>query len=209
MLGERIRSARRLRRMTQADLGAAADTTGGHISKVETGKSGLLWEMLASVALALGVSSDWLIGITDSSVPADDRAVDQCLMGFVPVHRLVTIAGVTKGTVYTTDSGVIPFRRSWLDQNEMDPKAANVFRVHGDSMAPTLTDGAAILVDYKRNHLREGGIFVFKHGESLLVKRAHFDGSWWFVSDNPEYDPIVLREDAYIFGEVRWTGRAF
>ena len=209
MLGRRIRAARERAGLTQSELGAALDKTGGQIGKVETGRSGLLWAALAEAARALRVSSDWLIGLTDDPTPAEDRVGASCLIDFVPVHGLVTIAGVTKGTVYTTDSGVIPFRRSWLDQNQMDPKAANVFRVHGDSMAPTLTDGAAILVDYRRNHLREGGIFVFKHGESLLVKRAHFDGGWWFVSDNPEYDPIVLREDAYIFGEVRWTGRAF
>ena len=209
MLGERIRAARRLRGLTQADLGAAADTTGGYISKVETGISGLLWEMLAQVARALGVSSDWLIGLTDDPMPADERAVDDSLVDFVPVHRSATIAGVKKGNVFAQDTGVIPFRRSWLDLTEIDPAAANVFRVHGDSMAPTLTHGSAILVDYQRNILREDGIFVFQQGASLMVKRAHFDDGWQFLSDNPEYDPVVLREDAHIYGEVKWNGRAF
>ena len=209
MLGERVKQARERAGMTQSELGAVFDKTGSLVTKIETGHSGLRWPALAKVARVLRVSADWLIGLTDDPTPSQDRVDGSCLIDFVPVHGLVTIAGVSKGTVYTTDSGVIPFRRSWLDQNEIDRKAANVFRVHGDSMAPTLTDGAAILVDYKRNNLREGGIFVFKHGESLLVKRAHFDGGWWFVSDNPEYVPIVFEEDAYIFGEVKWTGRAF
>ena len=161
------------------------------------------------VASVLNVSADWLIGLTDNPIPADDRTVDECLVDFVAVHRSEAIAGVTTGNVYTQDSGVIPFRRSWLDQEGIDREAANVFRVHGDSMEPTLTDGSAILVDYNRKNLRDDGIFVFKQGEALLVKRAHFDNGWWFVSDNPKYGPFALREGAYIFGEVKWNGRAF
>ena len=167
------------------------------------------WPALAKVARVLRVSTDWLVGLTDDPTSAADRLLDDSLVDFVPVHRSATIAGVTKGNVFAQDTGVIPFRRSWLDLKEIDPDAANVFRVQGDSMEPTLINGSAILVDYKRKDLREDGIFVFKHGAALLVKRAHFDNGWGFVSDNPEYDPIMLLQDTYIFGEVRWTGRGF
>ena len=209
MLGKRIREAREGAGLTQSELGAVLDRTGGLIGKVETGNSGLRWPALAKVARALRVSSDWLIGLTDNPIPADERGVDECLVDFVAVHRSEAVAGVTTGNVYTQDSGVIPFRRSWLEREGIDRTAANVFRVHGDSMEPTLTNSSAILVDYNRKNLREAGIFVFQQGEALLVKRAHFDNGWWFVSDNPKYGPFALREDAYIFGEVKWNGRAF
>ena len=209
MLGKRIRKARQRAGMTQTELGAAVDRTGSHFTKVETGNSGLPWAVLARVASVLNVSADWLIGLTDNPIPADEREVDECLVDFVAVHRSEAIAGITTGNVYTQDSGVIPFRRSWLEREGIDRTEANVFRVHGDSMEPTLTDGSAILVDYNRKNLRDDGIFVFKQGEALLVKRAHFDNGWWFVSDNPKYGPFPLREDAYIFGEVKWNGRAF
>lgn len=204
MLGKRVKQARERAGMTQSELGAVFDKTGSLVTKIETGHSGLRWPALAKVARVLRVSSDWLIGLTDDPTPVADSLVD-----YVPVHRSATIAGVNKGNVFAQDTGVIPFRRSWLDLTEIDPAAANVFRVHGDSMAPTLTDGSAILVDYKRNILREDVIFVFQQGTALLVKRAHFDDGWRFVSDNPEYDPIALRGDARIFGEVKWNGRTF
>ena len=209
MLGKRIRESRQRAGLTQTELGVAVDRTGSHITKVETGHSGLPWAVLARVARVLHVSADWLIGLTDNPMPADERAADQCLLDFVPVHKSTAIAGVAKGTVYAQDGGVVPFRRGWLDLEGIDPDAANVFRVHGESMEPTLIQGSAILVDYQRTELREDGIFVFKQGAALLVKRAHFDNGWWFTSDNPEYGPVALREDAYIFGEVKWTGRVF
>jgi phage repressor protein C with HTH and peptisase S24 domain len=209
MLGIRIREARERAGLTQAELGAVLDRTGGLIGKVETGHSGLLWTSLGTVARVLHVSADWLLGLTNDPKPADERVVDDSLVDYVPVHRSATIAGATKGNVFAQDSGVIPFRRAWLDLEGIDPDAANVFRVHGDSMEPTLTHGSAILVDYQRKDLRQGGIFVFKQGASLLVKRANFDWSWWFTSDNPKYGRIALREEAYIFGEVKWNGRVF
>ena len=209
MLGQRVKQARERAGMTQSELGAVFDKTGSLVTKIETGHSGLRWPALAKVARVLRVSSDWLIGLTDDPTAAADREALRCTVDFVPVHKSVAVAGVTKGTVYTMDSGVIPFRRSWMELQGIDWDGAQVFRVHGDSMEPTLTDGSAILVDYGRRVLREGGIFVFQRGAALLVKRARFDIAWSFVSDNTAYGPIGRQEGDYIFGQVKWNGKAF
>ena len=209
MLGQRLRCARLRAGMTQIEMGAALDLTGSHMTKVETGVSGLRWRTLAAAAHLLNVSVDWLVGLTEDPMSARERLDSGCPVDFVPVHISAAVAGVAESTIYAMESGIIPFRRSWMEQQAIDWNQAAVFRIHGDSMDPTLPHGSAILVDYARTQLRDGGLFVFRIGDCWLVKRARYSGEWRFVSENPYYSQIPFEDDTVVIGEVKWCGRTF
>ena len=76
-------------------------------------------------------------------------------------------------------------------------------------MEPTLPDGSAIVVDRNRSRLREGGIYVVRTHDGLLVKRVERDsgGEWRLMSDNPDWDPVPWPGGAKVYGEVKWVAK--
>ena len=80
------------------------------------------------------------------------------------------------------------FRRDWLRKHGLDPRQCCVLEVMGESMEPTLVDGASILVNLARQRRRAGRIYVIRTDDGLIVKRAakDADGAWQLVSDNPD-----------------------
>ena len=75
VIGERLVEARRRAGMNQAELGAAI---GGYsqsmMSHIEAGRTPLRFERAVEVARELGVSLDWLTGLTDDPTPAAELA---------------------------------------------------------------------------------------------------------------------------------------
>ena len=55
-------------------------------------------------------------------------------------------------------------------------------------MEPTLADGCAVLVELGRRRPRDGGIYVIRIGDELIVKRVVRapEAGWLLVSDNPD-----------------------
>lgn len=66
-IGKNIRKARRAKGWTQAQLAAAVDCTTPHMTNVENANTKLSLAMLVSVAQALGVSTDELIGVSPNA----------------------------------------------------------------------------------------------------------------------------------------------
>ena len=175
------------------------------------------------------MSADYLLGLTDDPTPAADR-------DSVPTHAIAepdptyntdghqddpeetieqlaevaAAAGVGAQVYDETTTGRVPFRRSWLRRNRIDPANCHIISVRGESMEPTLPDGCSIIVDRNRLELQTGCMYVMRTEEGLVVKRAKQNAQgWWLMSDNPEWAPLFLTEETDIIGEVRWAGRTF
>ena len=208
MLGQRLLNIRRKRGMTQTELAAAMGDRYGHsaISQAETGKQGLRLDGLARAAEALNVSTDYLLGLTD-----EEEAFGAT---FLPIYPEVVRAGEhnTQGNIIAPRlKGPFAFNRERLELDGIDPEQAKVYQVVGDSMAPTLPDGSAIVVDYLRTTPRPNCLFViYVEGNSLLVKRAVMRGrERWWGCDNPDYAPIPDSDAVKVWGQVRWSMRRF
>lgn len=89
--------------------------------------------------------------------------------------------------------------------------------VSGESMEPTLQDGAWILVDRHRAEPRDGKVFVARIDDETFVKRLHrARGGWWLTSDNrdrdvktdrPVYPPQSFPPGGVVIGQVMWAGK--
>ena len=136
----------------------------------------------------------------ESDVPDDDH--------HVTIKQLAAAAGAREESKETV-AGYITFTRSWLDRHGLYPQQCTIVGVKGESMAPTLPDGSAILVDRNRAQLKDGRIFVFETDEGMMVKRVgrDADGGWRLDSDNPAWGSVPWPVDAKVFGEVRWVGK--
>ena len=73
MLGERLREARERAGRLQVDVAVALNKHRTLINKVEQGNSSLSVEALTKAAVELGVSTDYLLGLTDDPTPMAQR----------------------------------------------------------------------------------------------------------------------------------------
>ena len=228
-MGERLEQSRRRAGLAQVDLAAALGDRYNHsvISKVEHGKSALRIDGAVKAAETLGVSLDYLTGLTDDPTPSarltakvselDDASAvttDEEDGHSIDVMELDTAAGAGAVVDFERVKDRIRFRRSWLRKHGLVAHQCKVLGVKGESMDPTLTDGCSILIDFNRRRRIEGRIFVVRTDDGLIVKRAGKSrtGNWQLVSDNSDKQDWPTRpwpNDADVIGEVKWAARTF
>lgn len=167
----------------------------------------------ADVALrladAMGVEVRWLVSGEGPQEPAEKFA-DQ----YTTVRRYEVRAGAGTGLVATAEDVTeeLSFRRDWLRRIGMTPQNAGLITAQGDSMHPTIPDGAMLLIDLSIRDVRNGYIYVVVKDGSLLVKRVQtkMDGSVVLISDNPVYEreelPANQVAELHIAGRVVWVG---
>lgn len=109
---------------------------------------------------------------------------------------------------------VISFERAFLRNLGALPDLCRIIGARGDSMAPTIPDGALIVVDHSQTDVVNGWISVVNVGGDLLVKRVRrrLDGTVELVSDNPLYPVETIGSDRIdqltIIGRVVYFCRA-
>lgn len=69
IVGERIHLARRRSGLSQVELATRADISPTTLNRVELGRQKLYAETLVTLARILGVSVDYLVGMTDDDRP--------------------------------------------------------------------------------------------------------------------------------------------
>ncbi len=212
MLGARLARARRRAKLSQIDLAVAMGNRYDQtmISHVETGRSGLVADGIASAACALDTSADYLLGLTDDPASTRDRAAGSPTVDIVALNKEAALAGDGSASTVVAERSSYSFSRARLEESGIDPTRVSVFRVRGESMAPTLADGSLILVDYLRDVPRQNCLYVFRSDDALFVKRARWrQASWWWYSDDPRWAPFPLEGSMRVWGEVRWYFRLF
>ena len=145
--------------------------------------------------------------------PAGGSGEGACTPHGAPVTQHVEIrelsaavdGNVTAGEVETPVR--IAFPRGWLDRHGIDPARCAVLAVQGESMEPTVSDGASILIDCTRCRPRDGRVLVVHTRDGLVVRRARKDdrGRWRLASDHPAWPDTAWPDDAEVIGEVRWV----
>ena len=233
-VGKRLLKARKLRGFSQARLAGGTSNTPSLISMVESGRANLSVASLTASAKALGVSADFLCGLTTDPTPARQLATEladtttqvrdleerQAYLSaaddgdYVGVSELAGAAGGGAVVDHERITGRVKFRREWLARHGLPADECRVIQVLGESMEPTLVDGCSILVNQASRRRRVGRIFVVRTEDGLVVKRAGKDraDAWLLVSDNPNkqaWPTVPWPDDAPVIGEVKWAARTF
>ena len=235
MVGERLVQSRRRAGLTQTQLAVALGEryNGSMISMVEHNHSSLLLDGAVRAARELGVSLDYLTGLTDDPTPsarlaariteledATARAGDDdgrarvfpfARPGVKPVP-FVQDAALAAGAGANADDeyilGYVPFRDDWLAQHDLNPEQCRVIEVIGDSMEPTLENRAVVLVDFERTIRRQHKIFsVLTEGGPVVKRLRRDEDGWQLVSDNRLYKPVPWPKNATVRGQIMWTGK--
>ena len=107
------------------------------------------------------------------------------------------------------------FRTDFL-RRKGQPSEMVLMRVDGDSMAPEIQNGDAVLIDCNQTGPRPGGIYAVGVEDLIYLKIVNAEpGKLILSSYNPAYAPIVvdtreqLESTVQIVGRVVWLGREF
>lgn len=216
--GERIREYRKLRKLTQQELGDAVGLAANTVSDIERGKYALSADLLGPVSFALGILPTDLLDVAEGSPSVHDWG-RPLLVAYMEapeptqenVCKLLDIPRVNPTAAKQTKQKEVDMLVYWFPaaagvplyadadfehisfpEDEVPAGADFGIRISGDSMEPTIKDGSIVWV-HKQVDICDGGIGVFMLGDSAVCKRTRCtpDGRITALeSDNEKYEPI-------------------
>ncbi|WP_320200525.1 LexA family transcriptional regulator [Agrobacterium sp. rho-13.3] len=208
---------------------AMASKTGipvGTINKYVAMSSAASLSNVVRICRTIGLTIDELIsgqsvnlqhGADDASGQMHSQTLGVEVADFIALPFLDIHASAGYGAVapiHEEVRTVISFERAFLRSLGAMPDGCKIIAARGDSMVPTIPDGALIVVDHSQCDVVNGWISVVNVGGDLLVKRIRrrLDGTVELVSDNPIYPVETIGSDRIdqltIIGRVVYFCRA-
>jgi phage repressor protein C with HTH and peptisase S24 domain len=177
---------------------------------------------IAAIAKAAGVNLEWLATgegpmrreDVEQAKALAEQEKDLWQFELVPRYEVEAAAGGGRVVERESEIGRLAFRKDWIRQKGWQPKDLVVIRIIGDSMEPTIKDGALALVNTAEEMPAADGIYVLSIDGHLVAKRLQLDlagGGIYIRSDNPAYETQHLSsrevDDLFIVGRVVWAGQ--
>lgn len=219
-LSNRLRQARKLRGLKQADLAHLVDSGPVVISQWETEAKKPSPRSVGALAQALGVRREWL---ETGEGPMQREGAAELAISYgtdgetvwMPVFAPKPSAGNGNHIHLEDSEESMPFSAPYLHSLGVSPREAFILKVDGDSMEPALRHGEHVMVD--RSAAARGlaaGVWVFSVRGALSIKRLQAlpSGQFRVLSDNPAYEPYTVDPAAdpfQLIGRVVWAGRRF
>lgn len=166
------------------------------------------------LAEAAGVTLDWVATGWDRrpDMPKIEISPEQTLdLARIPLLGVLAAAGAGAQNHGVQVEDHIYMSRAQLRALGVSPEAVHFIRVRGDSMEPTIADGAIVLIDAAHNRWRGDAIYALSQQGDVRVKRLSkaVDGTFMAISDNPRYPAERLSpadlDGLHIEGRVVWT----
>lgn len=193
---------------TRAAASGVAGVNVDMLAKYVKGEAKAPLEVVARLCEEVGSSLDWLAFGAERA----DPDLQEGPLVMVPVWDVVASSGA--GTYHISEElqGHLAFSRAWLLSLNFPVNDLHVVFNAGDSNAPAINDGDAMLIQRGVERLVGDAFYIFDSGGVLLVKEIErrADGSVVLRSRNPEYQPQVISrgevQNLHIFGRVLWAG---
>lgn len=192
MLSKKIKQLRKEHKLTQGELAGRFGVTQQAIAKWESGRALPGPETISRVASFFGVTTDYLLGMTDTFAAPKRQASSVRIIGAVR-------AGYNAFAVEEDLGSALAEVR--------DGSAYRYLVVKGDSMAPYIREGDLALVRLQSG-LSNGdlGVVIYGDNEATLKKYYYSDNAVTLKPFNDAYETLTLRgrelERLIIFGKV-------
>lgn len=199
-LGTRLRELRRKlgdpeRDVFAAQLGVSKTTLGNY----EKGDSEPTASVLDSYRHNFGANVLWILTGEGHMFSESATVTEGVDMVEIPLYDVQAAAG---SGLIPKDDGLhnsVAFSRAFLQSIGAKPESCIMLEAKGESMLPTIPDGAFMIVDQSKTDIADDQVFVFRVGPGIKVKRANWrmDGSLELRSDNEHngYPKEVIDED--------------
>jgi phage repressor protein C with HTH and peptisase S24 domain len=210
-IGERIKQVRAELGMSRADLVRAADIPYPTLAGIENSDQGSSTRLHA-IAKALRVRPEWLETGKGAKAATEDVVIEDGWSDIIGVRQA---AALGEGAVVDeyAETHKLKFRAESLRRKKLRADRLAVLYGRGDSMAPTIKNGDAILFDTSDIEPRDDKIYVISYEGHLMAKRLVELGGRWFIqsdnNDDPKWrKPVAVDETRQfaIHGRVRWIG---
>ncbi len=205
-----------------AGLAEASNVSGISISQLKRYKknpASMSFAPIAKLASAKNISLDWIWKGENEPQPAHHQAKEMGgsygVDGFslIPLYDVSASAGQGATIEQERVSSQIAFRQEWLNQEGLSAKGLAAITAKGDSMEPTIADGALLLVDSSQRRISNDSIYILRWDGHLYAKRLQlmFSGAVCIISDNKIYKEETISPDEAtgldIVGRVVWVGQ--
>ena len=220
-LGERIRSMRKNKGLSQAALARMVGVKSQAVNQWESGAvAEIKGRNLITLAKALDSTPEYIRTGKGGEPHQEDEdfhgmlaAEGERKCGLVKKYNAKISAGPeSNNDEYAEASHSHPFHADWLEKKGYRPEDFWVVDAKGDSMSPTINDGDILLVNAADGTIRSGKIYVISFpNDGDRPKRLFWlaDGRLRVSSDNPDkarypdedYNPSQI-EHLKIIGRV-------
>jgi phage repressor protein C with HTH and peptisase S24 domain len=164
-------------------------------------------EIMARIAQAAGSSIDYLV-TGRGEPPQPDAEVIK-----IPRYDVQLAAGAGSWNEGRKLIEEMPFTRAFIQRKLGRPSTLglSVVEGRGDSMFPTIHDGALVIVDENERSLIDGVFAFLLDTEARLKRFRRLTSGLMIISDNPAYPPETVEgEDlkrVQLIGRVKWVGQ--
>lgn len=192
-VGAQIRKFRKAKGMTQKELGFRIGVAHNTISGYESGSNEPDQNILFAIADVLGVSVNDLFPSPTNLEPVDPDFARIPVLGTIACGDPILAAENYSEYIY-------------MPKDRLPSGNLFYLRAKGASMAPTIPDGALVLIR-EQPEVESGAIAaVLVNGDTeATLKRVKRQGNMLILMpDNPEYEPIIVTPD----NPARIIGRA-
>ncbi|WP_080833273.1 LexA family protein [Cohnella massiliensis] len=184
-VGNQIRKYRKIKKMTQKELGEKIGVKHNTISGYESGTNEPEQNTLFTIADILGVSINDLF-------PPIDTPVSNIIQLPREVRPVPIIGEIACGSPILANENIRGYHYETLDNL---PSGRLYYLIaKGDSMEPTIPNGALVLL--REQPLVESGeiaaVLVNDDTEATLKRVKIQDNATFLVPDNNKYDPILV-----------------
>ena len=162
------------------------------------------------LSVTIGEFSPTIAKMIEEANELLDSVVDD---EFVKVRKLdVRLAAGHGAEVFEgEEETTIAFRRDFIYKSGVNAYAAVAVYVAGESMLPTIPDGAIVLIDRSNTIIYNGKIYGLRYDGRLYIKRLlRENGKLLARSDNqvgnPDLDLEKRKVDFEVLGRAFWCG---
>lgn len=203
-IGKRIKEALNDSQISQKMLAAEIGVQPPSVTAYIQGGSNIPVEALEVISRMCDVSIDWIV----KGKTATCKELSEVYIGNTINLPVRAMAGA--GTPCCLDD-LEPIGYITLDKTYDGPNI-QVLQIRGNSMEPTIMDGAHVGIDITEKEIISGQMYaVFIPHEGIVVKRIWIGPELVKISsDNPgapDHDMIAERInwDTFVQGRVKWT----
>lgn len=198
--GAKLRLARKRANLTQKQLADQIGALHNSVSQWECGINRPSQDVIRALCDALGVTSDYLLGIAPAPAKIPGLpAIPELIT--VETRRVPVLGEIAAGQPITT-------RQKYDEYADTDTglHCDIALRVNGDSMEPLIYKGDLVFLQLQED-VDDGQIAAVIVDDSATLKRVyHTRNGLQLVSENHKYPPMLfLPEDGF---PVRILGRA-
>lgn len=197
--GMRIKQCRENLGMSQAELARRVGyTSRSMIGKIEKGESDVARDKLFALSQVLQTTPMFLLGLSEES------PLPQNAFPLTPYGRIPIVAGIAAGNPVDMEQG--DYDWGFADAEYCDGNHF-MLRVEGDSMEPTIPNGATAII-LKQDFAEKGQIVAFEMEGYATLKRyfPQANGTILLRADNPDAESYVITQDQIANGQARILG---